>query len=71
MISRRLSTDSHFGARFPLLGDGEWCRHDPPSIGGVDDDPARPEGLLTDVQSLPVNADDARLRNAPRGGRNR
>jgi hypothetical protein len=45
--------------------------NDPASIGGVDDDPVRPEGLLTDVDGLPVDADEARLANAPRAPRNR
>jgi hypothetical protein len=52
-------------------GWNEAHRNDPASIGGVDDDPARPEGLFTDVEGLPVDADEARLRDAPRGRRNR
>ncbi|HXR55757.1 MAG TPA: hypothetical protein VN858_03080 [Casimicrobiaceae bacterium] len=42
----------------------EASANDPASIGGVDDDPARPEGLLTDAEGLPVDADEARLGNA-------
>lgn len=49
----------------------EASGNDPASIGGVDDDPARPEGLLTDAEGLPVNADETRLANAPRRRRNR
>ena len=45
--------------------------NDPASIGGVDDDPVRPEGLLRDVEGLPVDKDERRLRNAPQGGRRR
>ena len=52
-------------------GWGEAHLNDPASIGGVDDDPVRPEGLLTDVEGLPVDADETRLRNAPRGGSKR
>ena len=50
-------------------GWNESHANDPASIGGVDDDPARPEGLLTDVEGLAVDADEARLRNAPGGGK--
>jgi len=42
----------------------EASANDPASIGGVDDDPARPEGLLTDAEGLSVDADEARLENA-------
>lgn len=52
-------------------GWNESHANDPASIGGVDDDPVRPEGLLTDVEGLAVDADEARLRNAPSGGRKR
>jgi hypothetical protein len=52
-------------------GWNEAHRNDPASIGGVDDDPVRPQGLLTDVEGLPVDADEARLRNRPRGRGNR
>ena len=52
-------------------GWNEAGANDPASIGGVGDDPVRPEGLLTDVEGLPVDADEARLRNAPRGRRER
>ncbi len=49
----------------------EASANDPASIGGVDDDPARPEGLLTDAEGLPVDADEARLeKNAPKAPRN-
>lgn len=49
-------------------GWNESHANDPASIGGVDDDPVRPEGLLTDVEGLAVDADEARLRPAPGGG---
>ena len=39
---------------------------DPASIGGVDRDPARPEGLLDDAEGLPATSDRARLANASR-----
>ncbi|HLX26978.1 MAG TPA: hypothetical protein VKV24_00625 [Casimicrobiaceae bacterium] len=41
------------------------------SIGSVDDDPARPEGLLRDVEGLPAQGDDTRLANRPRRSRYR
>lgn len=49
----------------------EATANDPASIGGVDDDPARPEGLLRDVEGLSAHADVARLSNSPRKRRNR
>jgi hypothetical protein len=49
----------------------EASANDPASIGGVDADPARPEGLLTDAKGLPAQADETRLSNAPRTRRNR
>jgi len=52
-------------------GWNEASGNDPASIGGIDADPARPEGLLTDAEGLPVRADAARLSNAPRGNRDR
>jgi len=52
-------------------GWNESHANDPASIGGVDDDPVRPEGLLTDVEGLPVDADEVRLRSAPGGRRKR
>jgi hypothetical protein len=48
----------------------EASANDPASIGGVDDDPARPEGLLTDAEGLPVDTDEARLENARKTPRN-
>ena len=48
----------------------EASANDPASIGGVDDDPARPEGLLTDAEGLPADADEAGLENAPKARRN-
>ena len=39
---------------------------DAASIGGIERDPARPEGLLDDAESLPASSDRARLVNAPR-----
>jgi len=39
---------------------------DPASIGGVDRDPARPEGLLDDAEGLPVASDRAHLANTAR-----
>jgi len=60
---------------YPLPGAptgwNESHANDPASIGGVDDDPVRPEGLLTDVEGLPTDADEARLRHEPDGGRKR
>jgi hypothetical protein len=49
----------------------EASANDPASIGGVDRDPARPEGLLTDVEGLSAHADVTRLSNSPRVRRNR
>ena len=49
-------------------GWNESHANDPAGIGGVEDDPVRPEGLLTDVEGLPADADEARLRHAPDGG---
>ena len=49
----------------------EASGNDPASIGGVDADPARPEGLLTDVKGLPVQGDETRLSNAPGPRRHR
>jgi hypothetical protein len=45
--------------------------NDPPSIGGVDQDPARPEGLLTDVEGISADADVDRLSQARRTPRTR
>jgi hypothetical protein len=45
--------------------------NDPPSIGGVDHDPARPKGLLTDAEGISADADVDRLsqaRRTPRAG---
>lgn len=47
-------------------GWNEARANDPASIGGVDDDPGRPEGLLTDVEGLPAGADEASLAKRPR-----
>jgi hypothetical protein len=41
------------------------------SIGNVDEDPARPEGLLRDVEGLPAQGDETRLANRPRRSRYR
>jgi len=49
----------------------EASRNDPASSGGLDADPGRPEGLLTDAEGLPAQADAARLANAPRRDGNR
>ena len=49
----------------------EASANDPASIGGVDADPARPEGLLTGVNGLPVQSDETRLSNTPPSRRNR
>lgn len=46
-------------------GWNEAHANDPASIGGVDDDPGRPEGLLTDVEGLSADADESRLTNRP------
>ncbi|MEO9135872.1 MAG: hypothetical protein ABI316_04640 [Casimicrobiaceae bacterium] len=40
---------------------------DPASIGGVDHDPARPEGLLQDVEGLSAQADATDLSKTRRG----
>jgi hypothetical protein len=42
--------------------------NDPPSIGGVDHDPARPQGLLADVEGISAHADVDRLTQSGRGG---
>jgi hypothetical protein len=50
----------------------EASANDPASIGGVDDDPMRPEGLLSDAEGLPVQSDETRLssiRRSERGNR--
>jgi hypothetical protein len=50
----------------------EASANDPASIGGVDDDPTRPEGLLSDAEGLPVQSDETRLssiRRSERGNR--
>lgn len=44
----------------------EATEGDPASIGGVDRDPARPEGLLDDAEGLPAASDRMRLANARR-----
>lgn len=44
---------------------------DPASIGGVDQDPARPAGLLDDAEGLSAQGDVTRLSNSPRVRRNR
>jgi hypothetical protein len=49
----------------------EASANDPASMGGVDDDPARPGGLLTDAEGLPARPDEMRLANTPRTSRNR
>jgi hypothetical protein len=40
--------------------------NDPASIGGVDRDPGRPEGLLRDAKGLPAGTDAAGLANRSR-----
>ena len=52
-------------------GWGQASEGDPANIGGVDEDPARPEGLLEDAEGLPVDSDRARAANRPRAPRNR
>lgn len=49
----------------------EASADDRASIGSVDEDPARPEGLLRDVEGLPAQDDEMRLANRPRRGRYR
>jgi hypothetical protein len=49
----------------------EATQGDPASIGGVDHDPARPEGLLGDAEGLSASNDRARLAGGPRAPRNR
>ena len=44
--------------------------NDPASIGGIDHDPARPQGLLSDVEGISAHADVDRLsQSGPRGRR--
>ena len=43
--------------------------NDPPSIGGIDHDPARPEGLLTDVEGISAASDVERLSQPGRARR--
>ena len=45
--------------------------NDPPTIGGVDHDPARPEGLLTDVEGISAESGVGRLSQARRAPRSR
>jgi hypothetical protein len=45
----------------------EASANDTPSIGGVDHDPARPEGLLTDVEGISAESDIDRLTQSRRG----
>jgi hypothetical protein len=52
-------------------GWNEASAGDPASIGGLDDDPARPGGLLADAEGLPARSDEMRLANTPRTSRNR
>jgi hypothetical protein len=47
----------------------EASANDPASIGGVDDDPLRPEGLLSDAEGLPAQSDETRLSRIGRGER--
>jgi hypothetical protein len=44
----------------------EATGNDPASIGGVDQDPGRPEGLLHGTTGLPANTDEAGLENRSR-----
>lgn len=44
----------------------EATGNDPASIGGVDRDPGRPEGLLRDAKGLPAGTDEAGLANRSR-----
>ena len=44
----------------------EAAAGDPASIGDLDRDPARPEGLLDDAEGLPATSDRTRLVNARR-----
>jgi hypothetical protein len=43
--------------------------NDPPSIGGVDHDPARPQGLLSDAEGISAHADVDRLSQPGARGR--
>lgn len=45
----------------------EATANDPASIGGVDHDPARPQGLLTDVEGISADPDVDRLSQSGRG----
>jgi len=47
-------------------GWNQASRNDPPSIGGVDHDPARPTGLLTDVEGISAESDVDRLSQSGR-----
>ena len=47
----------------------EASANDATSIGGVDDDPMRPEGLLSDAEGLPVQSDETRLSRIRRSER--
>lgn len=49
----------------------EATANDPASIGSLDEDPARPEGLLTGVEGLSAHADVVRLSSPPGTGRRR
>ncbi|MGE5172073.1 MAG: hypothetical protein ACM3JC_17055 [Rudaea sp.] len=44
----------------------EATRNDPASMGGVDQDPGRPEGLLRDAEGLPARTDEAGLEKRSR-----
>jgi hypothetical protein len=47
----------------------EASGNDPASIGAVDDDPVRPEGLLGDAEGLPAQSDETRLSGTRRSDR--
>lgn len=86
LLAVRIASDEHRHVASTILARGgpriyslrnaptawnEASANDPASIGGVDDDPARPEGVLSDAEGLPVRSDETRLANTPRRGRNR
>jgi hypothetical protein len=44
----------------------EAAGNDPASVGGVEQDPGRPEGLLRDAKGLPASGDEAALERRSR-----
>lgn len=86
LLAVRVASDEHRRVASSILASGgpriyslpnaptawnEASANDPASIGGVDDDPVRPGGLLGDAEGLLAQSDETRLVNTPRRGRNR